>query len=266
MSSTSLQRLLASMLLAAMALPVHAALQGRDLDGEGSTAEAFFDTALGITWTADWNLGATRGDDDDGLMDWQTASDWAHGLDLHGITGWRLPTAVPINNVAYQLAFSNNGSTDRGYAATGIGWGTASEIGHLFYVGLALRGYCAPDDAAPGQQCAAEQVGWTPLPTSDKFFNIQSAYYWTGSGYGPSETAAWGFNMRMGYQNFGDKFRTPAFAVAVHDGDIGSPIAEIPEPSTLALMVAGIAAILGRRRNAGLRSNTMCGEQPARLE
>ena len=33
----------------------HAALLGRDLDGNLSTAEAYYDTVLGITWLGDAN-------------------------------------------------------------------------------------------------------------------------------------------------------------------------------------------------------------------
>ena len=45
-------------------------LQGRDLDGNLFTIEAYYDTALNITWLADANYAKTSGYDADGLMNW----------------------------------------------------------------------------------------------------------------------------------------------------------------------------------------------------
>ncbi len=39
----------------------HAALQGRDLDGNLATFEAYYDTVLDITWLADANYAMTIG-------------------------------------------------------------------------------------------------------------------------------------------------------------------------------------------------------------
>src|SRR3989344_215147 len=44
-------------------------LQGRDLDGNLSTAEAYYDTALNITWLANANYAGTT-------MDWSNANAW----------------------------------------------------------------------------------------------------------------------------------------------------------------------------------------------
>ena len=43
-------------------------LEARDLDGDVSTIEAYFDIALNITWLADANNALTTGYDADGLM------------------------------------------------------------------------------------------------------------------------------------------------------------------------------------------------------
>jgi hypothetical protein len=68
-------------------------LQGRDLDGDNTTAEAWYDRVLGITWLGDANHARTTGFAADGRMNWATANAWAAGLDPYGsgITGWRLP-------------------------------------------------------------------------------------------------------------------------------------------------------------------------------
>src|SRR3989344_1507399 len=67
-------------------------LQGRDLDGNLSTFEAYYDTALNITWLADANYAGTT-------MDWTTANAWVAALNPYGscITGWRLPTVSPVD-------------------------------------------------------------------------------------------------------------------------------------------------------------------------
>ena len=76
---------------AAMAAPVsgqgtwESTLQARDVNGDGVT-DAYFDTALNITWLANWNA--------NGPMTWADANAWAAGLDVHGVTGWRLPSTA----------------------------------------------------------------------------------------------------------------------------------------------------------------------------
>ena len=54
-------------------------LQGRDLDGNNLTAEAYYDTALDITWLANADI--------NGEMDWFAANTWAGGLNINGFTG-----------------------------------------------------------------------------------------------------------------------------------------------------------------------------------
>src|SRR5688572_25735584 len=85
--------------LGAQAVPIagqgtwETTLQARDIDGDG-TVDAWYDTALNVTWLADANAGAGSPFDDgsdplDGEMTWANAKDWAAALDVHGVTGWR---------------------------------------------------------------------------------------------------------------------------------------------------------------------------------
>ena len=53
-----------------------------------------YDTDLGITWLQDANYAQTSGYDADGRMTWNQATNWAAGLNINGITGWRLPSTV----------------------------------------------------------------------------------------------------------------------------------------------------------------------------
>lgn len=61
----------------------HAALQNRDLDGNGVT-DAFYDTVLDITWLRDANVNGGGG--------WATAVAWADNYSIGGYSDWRLPT------------------------------------------------------------------------------------------------------------------------------------------------------------------------------
>ena len=51
-----------------------------------------YDTERDLTWAQDVKLAMTSGVDDDGLMDWDRATEWVNTLELGGFTDWRLPT------------------------------------------------------------------------------------------------------------------------------------------------------------------------------
>ena len=222
-SSASAFRPLKSLLLgAALALcasGASAALQGRNLDANASTFEAYYDTALNITWLADADIANTRGDANEGRKNWGDAVAYAAALDVFGVTGWRLPKVLPRDgSTVYNTTFTNNGSSDRGYATTGIGWGTASELGHMFYVTLGNPTFSLTN-TAPFSQLAAND-------------------YWTGQPLGSLATTGFFFNTGAGLQSTASLAFTYK-TWAVRDGDISTPI---PEPQTYVLMLAGLAA------------------------
>lgn len=103
MKSTTLPLMLASVLMSATA---HAALLGRDLNGD-SAVDAFYDTDLNITWRRNGNL--------NGLMTWGQAVNWADNQAFGGYTDWRLPRS---EESCAPLPFNCTGS----------------EMGHLWYV------------------------------------------------------------------------------------------------------------------------------------
>lgn len=214
-------------------LPAYAVLQGRDLDGNATTFEAFYDTALDITWLADFGLSG-------GNLSWKSAGTWAAGLSWHGISGWRLPTVLPAHGSALIEVGSNNGSTDFGYAKTGAGWGTANELGHLFYVTLAGSGRCKPNDASPTSCVTQTPHGLTGDVAP--FFGIAAGDYWTGTALpsNPSSRAL-AFNFALGLQGQGG-VGTLANAVAVRDGDVSA----VPEPGAAAMLLAGLAGLAMR--------------------
>jgi hypothetical protein len=226
-------------------------LQGRDLDGNLSTFEAYYDTALNITWLADANYAMTTGADADGIMDWTTANSWAAGLNPYGsgITGWRLPTNTPLNGSTYNINFSNNGAADLGTATTTTdgtngGWRDGagipvSEMGNMYYVTLGNLGHCIPNGSV--SNTCDTQTGFGLSNTAD-FSNVQSDY-WAGSELDSS--FAWFFSPSNGQQIFGDKSGF-LFAWAVHSGDVGAPT--VPVPAAVWLFGSGLIGLLGMSR------------------
>jgi hypothetical protein len=215
-----------------------ATLQGRDLDGNVlNGAEAFYDTALNITWLANANTNVDNGNG--GLMTWAQANSWAATTSFFGIGGWRLPAALPVDPIlglGNPALFTNNGTTDIGQG------GTASEMGHLYYVTLGNLGACTPNDAAP-QSCAPQAL--SGLRNTGPFTELQPVLgYWSGtvSPSLPTENA-FDFGMEDGAQfNISQGFAL--YGMAVRSGDVGV----VPEPQTYVLMLTGLTALLVVRR------------------
>jgi hypothetical protein len=171
-----------------------AALVGRDVNGLAVAADAtnsvfLYDDVLNVTWLRDANA--------NGLMNWTEANTWAANLVVGAYDDWRLPTLGPVNGTSFDYNFTNNGSSDVGYAATGTGWGTASEMGHLFYVTLGNKGFCTPGVGGPSG--CTEQAGYG-LSNTGPFQNLQAGGYWSGLEYAPNTSGAWDFNTLDGSQ------------------------------------------------------------------
>lgn len=186
-----------------------------------------YDSILDVTW-----LDLLSGE-----LTWEEAVAWADGLDVAGFTDWRLPRVAPVNGVDFQYDETTDGSTDYSYNIVS----PASELSHLYYVGLGNRGAFTP----AGDLIA--DFTFT-LERSGPFTNLQSGTYWSGEEYGLNSTDfAWSFLTDFGLQIDTNKF-TPSFALAVRDGDVA---AAVPLPGTALLLVGGLAGLLGlRSRNA----------------
>lgn len=184
-------------------------LEGRDLDGNPATLEAYYDTVLNITWLADANYALTSGYPNGGRMSWVDANAWAAGLDISGVTGWRLPNIVDIGNDGCNWSVS--GGTDCGYNVDT----TTSELAHMFYNVLGNLAYFDTDGNS-------NQPNWG-LTNTGPFIpggNVEPGIYWSATDSITIADAAWGFEMSGGRQDVYDDYRSN-FSWAVHDGDVG---------------------------------------------
>lgn len=261
------------------AVPIHGqgtwetTLQARDFNGD-NVADGFYDTVLNIVWLrqvyrnafpadAEYQYNQTYGFLGDksgppsGLLRYPWA--WRPGSSLADFPNW-----------PYQ--YTNNGTALLGTAKTGMGWGTVSELGHLYYVTLGNQGIYVPNDEHPFQTVSRPR-GCTAVNPAD-FFTCTA---WR-DGYGWANTGdflglPWlGYFLEMGDpygvggvlfdaetgQNFGvsrTSLGTRYHNLFVLDGDWGQPLRsnDIPEPTTAALaLLGGSIAWAARRRRKGL--------------
>ncbi len=250
-----------------------AALVGRLAATSGGTDyQAYYDDVLDITWLADANLAVSQtfgvstvglgAINPGGSMQFVTTNNWITAMNLDGGTGylgfndWRLPKVSPVTGGSFDIAFSANGSTDRGYAATTSngsngGWRDdngipVSELGYMYYVNLANLGFCDPD--VP--YCTAQSG--SGLSNTGPFNGIKGSSYWTGSALSASEV--WNFSFYQGRQ---DKFSTGGgshFVWVVHSGDVAA--SAVPVPAAAWLFGSGLLGLcsvamreLRRKRN-----------------
>lgn len=90
------------------------------------------------------------------------------------------------------------------------------------------------------------QVGYG-ISNAAMFQNLQNTQYWYGTEGG---SGAWYLSPYYGIQ--GSEVKSyPGYAMAVHSGDVGTVVANVPEPETYAMLLAGLGLIgaIGRRRS-----------------
>lgn len=236
-----------------------AALQGRDLDGNLATFEAYYDTVLDITWLADANYAQTSGYDADGAMTWAAANSWAASLSFtDGVKvfdDWRLPYVAPIDGTtSFNYTPKSDGSSDVGYSisapSTPYAGSTGSELAYMFYNNLNNPSHFSSDPLSEfitNGACDDLMVPATScLYHTAPFDNLQPSLYWTGAEYEPDLTQAWFFDTYYGGQGAFEKSFS-GYAWAVHDGDVTA----VPEAEAYVLMLAGLGLIGWRVRRRG---------------
>lgn len=200
----------------------------------GSVQATFYDRGGGmiydsdhnLTWLKDANYAQTSGFDADGLMDWQTANDWANNLTIGGYTDWRL------------WQFSAGLSNDAIYCY-GIGC-NSGELADLYF---GLGGG------------SSDPLAINHTSNYELFYNVKSNVYWSsvkspgywndlGTSFIYSDNHAWMYaTVYLGSQ-MSNPISTEAYAWAVRDGDVA---ATVPEPNTLWLLLYGLGLLPIRR-------------------
>ncbi len=190
--------------------------------------QAFYDPAADLTWLADANAAGTA-------MNWADANDWAAGLDVAGVTGWRLPDTVDVGNDGASYTYLFQG-LDYGYNIT-----TPSELSNMFYNVLGNTAYYDTSGRVTG--CTAPDYC---LTNTGPFSNIQSLLYWSATEYAPNIFRAWSFSMASGIQKTDTK-SSNMYAWAVQSGDV-----RVPAPAAVWLFGSGLIGLIGvaRRKKA----------------
>ncbi|MDY0744201.1 PEP-CTERM sorting domain-containing protein [Paucibacter sp. R3-3] len=225
-------------------------LQARDLDGNlANGPEAYYDSALNITWMANANLGKGSvydTQDSNGAITWNQAQTLVTDLSVGGVTGWRLPKVSPVNGIDWQYYSANDwwtGSRDQSYNIVSKN----SEMAYMFHVELGNKSIV---DTSGNDQEGYGITNAGPFSSYDAGWG-----YWFGTSFDQHAgdpryaPASWLFYPDFGSQGWA-KQENLLYAWAVHDGDVGAAIAPVPEPETYQLMLAGLVglAAVARRR------------------
>jgi len=205
-------------------------LQARDINGD-SIVDAYYDTVQDITWLADVSYGGSA-------MTWSAANAWAAALDVHGITGWRLPSITDLGSPGCNYAYSG---TDCGYNLN-----TASgELAHLYYETLDNTPFCSATGTCP-QPGYGVNLNTANFYTSRPFTSqVYSLAFWSGTENAQYGNQAWYFSFNAGSN--GSQLKTQAFdAWAVHSGDVGA--STVPVPAAAWLFGSGLLGLIGVAR------------------
>jgi len=147
-----------------------------------------YDTDFNITWYANAKMAN---------LYWSQAKSWAASLNINGITGWRLPSALNLDGTGPCIGL----------------YCKMSEFGHLYSTELG-NVFGAGDSNSLG-----------PFQNTARWF-----YYWTDTTYDLDSTKAYMFS--PGGESFiAKKEVDTGFGWAVHDGDPAGPPPVVVPPT-----------------------------------
>lgn len=208
-------------------------LAARDLNHDG-VVDAYYDSRTQLTWLADANYIQTTGWEGpepipdnprqgaNGELDWQLASQWAAGLDVFGVTGWRLPT------LTYQSVCETMPGATHAVCTRTVDGG--SEFGQLVH-GTLGNGAGSFTDTGP-------------------FRNVQPGGYWSNvmvSDLPGLSAPVWYYASSSDSYDYASQMWDLHHAWAVRPGDVA--IGHAPEPGSWLLAGIGcmLLALVGRR-------------------
>jgi hypothetical protein len=174
-----------------------------------------YDTVLDITWSQP----------DSSPRPWLDANDWAAGLTLGGVSGWRLPY---ISVAAGAGPLGNSPGPVNCFTASELDC-RDNELGYMFYHNLSGTN--------------GESILTSGDPDLALFPTLEAAGYWSGTEHESVGDTAWAFLFSDGDQTPDvQSFGNPTFAV--HAGNVNA----IPVPAAVWLFGSGLLGLLGLAR------------------
>lgn len=254
--------LAASLLLGTLSLNAHATLTSYTSDGK----DLVYSSVSNVTWTKDANLFKTMYDADNTLVSkilavsstyddpaWSgiqtlTEDDFYSGKGrtvFGGMTWWGALFFVNyLNHISYggsnqwYLPTVANIPSRLGVFTTPNGTAKGDELVELFYQELG------------GTDFYPKWPWGTPIPNTANFDNFRAFGFWSGTEYalGPKNEwwQAWQFVTYSAALSVSPKYYLDYYAWAVSPGQV----AAVPEPESVALLLAGLGVVGGvvRRR------------------
>lgn len=216
-----------------------------------------YDDVLDVTWMQDANYMQTSGFNSDGNATFSTAQAWVNNLTFQGYDDWRLPTIMPLNGSSYEIGFSFDGSTDRGFNSDT----SVNELAHMFYNNLGNVSYF--DTNGNGMQPGSESYSSSFIDAETgmmKIFENINVSNWFGLENDPVINAAWAYNNRVNNIATGEtqllSTATLIGSWVLRNGDV-RPVVEPPTPPSsvsssggIELFGIGLIGLLGTRLRA----------------
>ena len=207
-----------------------AQLQARDVDQDG-VADAYYSTALNLTWLADANLAATSGAAPYGVFNRDDADKWAQEVSLWGVSGWRLPSIIQDGGALDCYSYLDGATIDACAAPVAPG---SSELAYL-YTSLKSAG-------ADSLFQNIQHNYWQRDPLQPIAFGDETVLVDMSSILGVLRGRSWHFDWIQGENQLVSNAPNVGSRVwLVHDGDI---LSAVPEPSSFAIFALGLVAIL----------------------